>query len=119
MNHPNDVLEDIKKQLIAKKQNMLSKLASLKSQDPYENPDRLNDNAASDTDASEESSHERVEALEKELNMTIEEIDSVFVKIENGTYGKCQNCGKLIDSGRLNIKPTALFCVPCEKKMEK
>ncbi len=94
-------------------------LSSLKSQDPFSDPDRLNDNAASDTDAKEEISHERMEALEKELKLSMEEIEKALERIKKGTYGKCMSCSKMIDTERLAIKPTALYCVDCEKRRER
>lgn len=110
------VLEQIKKLLIAERKRQEGIVASLVAQDPFSNPDRLNDNAASDTEASEESSHERMEALEKTVRRAIEEIDGALERIKNGTYGICRSCGKHIKEQRLSIKPTATLCMSCEKK---
>src|SRR3989338_156873 len=95
------------------------KISSRKIQSPVSDQDRLNDNAASDTEAKEESSHERMEALEKVLRRGLEEINLALTRIKKGTYGKCQNCGQMIDTDRLGVKPTALYCVTCERKKEK
>ena len=119
MKFPANILEEIKKHLTREKNKIESKLASLAAQDPYSDPERLIDNAASDTEAKEESSHERMEALEKELRLSLTEIENTLERIKNNTYGKCLSCGKLIDTDRLAIKPTALYCVDCERKKEK
>lgn len=119
MKFPQNVLEQIKKHLTRQRDKKESTLASIKSQDPFSDPDRLIDNAASDTEAKEESSHERMEALEKELRLQLTEIEETLVRIKKGTYGKCLSCKKMIDTDRLAIKPTALYCVECEKKKEK
>jgi DnaK suppressor protein len=119
MNIPANILADIKKQLEEEKNKIKTTSAALKLQDPFSDPDRLIDNAASDTDAKEESSHERMEAIGKELDLHMVEIEEALQKIQNGTYGKCLSCKKNIDSGRLAIKPTALYCVTCEIKKEK
>lgn len=119
MKFPKKLLNSIYQNLIKLKKSREKRISSLKLQDPFSDPDRLNDNAASDTEAKEESSHERMEALEKELKRNLEEINLTLEKIKKGTYGKCQNCGKMIDSERLAIKPTALYCVECERKKEK
>ena len=118
MQFPQSVLEQIKKHLLSEKQKLETTLVSLKSQDPFSDPDRLNDNAASDTDAKEEISHERMEALEKELKLHLVEVVEALARVEKGNYGKCVNCGKLIDTDRLAVKPTALYCVDCERKKE-
>lgn len=119
MKFPKDLLENIKHHLVAEKEKIEATLISLKSQDPFSDPDRLNDNAASDTEAKEESSHERMEALEKELKIHLTEIDQTLERVGKGIYGKCSRCHKIIDTDRLAIKPTALLCLACEKKKER
>lgn len=119
MNFPQTVLDDIRKHLVSEKAKIEATLLSLQSQDPFSDPDRLNDNAASDTEAKEESSHERMEALEKELRSHLEEVEKALERVESGTYGRCQSCQQLIDADRLAVKPTALSCVVCERKSEK
>lgn len=116
MKFPKELLDQIKLQLEEEKKKIEVNLDSLKSQDPFSDPDRLNDNAASDTDAKEETSHDRVEAIEKELRLNLSEMNEALLRVEKGNYGICQNCGKMIDTDRLAVKPTALYCVECEKK---
>src|SRR3989338_1172757 len=111
MNTPKELLKKISSNLVNLRKQVMERIQSLKLQDPFSDPDRLNDNAASDTEANEESSHERMEALEKELKRNLEEINITLEKIKKGNYGKCQNCGKMIDTDRLAVKPTALYCV--------
>lgn len=50
---------------------------------------------------------------------TLREIDEALERIDNGTFGVCQNCGKPISKGRLAAKPHARFCVPCKSELEK
>lgn len=119
MKFPIEVLESIKKHLVQLRSKIKKTLSSLEEQDPFSNPDRLTDNAASDTDAKEESSHDRMEALESELKLHLEEINQTLERIKKGTYGKCQQCKKMIDTDRLAIKPTAFYCVDCKGKREK
>lgn len=116
MSYSQTVLDHIKKQLSEEKERQTGVLSSLVAQDPFSNPDRLNDNAASDTEANEESSHERMEALEKTVRSAIEDIDEALGRIEKGTYGVCRSCHKHIDEQRLSVKPTATLCMSCEKK---
>ena len=67
MKLPKELLTKLSSNLLHLRKQVQGRIMSLKLQDPFSNPDRLNDNAASDTEANEESSHERMEALEKEL----------------------------------------------------
>lgn len=119
MNFPMTILDKISSYLLNEKTRVIKRLSSIKAQDPYSDPDRLIDNAASDTEANEESSHERMEALEKELRSHMADIEDALKRIKKGTYGKCQSCTKMISPDRLTIKPTALYCVECERQKEK
>ena len=46
-------------------------------------------------------------------------IDAALLKVENGTYGKCETCGSSIPLQRLQIKPDARLCVKCKELLEK
>ncbi len=39
-------------------------------------------------------------------------------KMEEGTYGKCQCCGKQIPRERLDAHPQALYCIFCQESIE-
>jgi len=47
------------------------------------------------------------------------EIDEALERIEDKTYGICEECGKRIASNRLKIMPFARLCVPCKSNIEK
>lgn len=44
------------------------------------------------------------------------EIDSALYKIENGTYGVCEQCKNKIDEDRLEILPETNLCSNCAKE---
>lgn len=48
-----------------------------------------------------------VEGFESEL----EEIEAALARIDDGSYGTCETCGKAIPKERLEVKPAARFCV--------
>lgn len=113
---PKDTLAEVIKHLEAEKLRLAVRIRELSTQDPFHDPDRTNDNAASDTEASEESNHDRVAALVAELSQQAGEVDAALVKIHEGTYGSCVVCGTMIDTDRLAIHPTATMCLSCESK---
>lgn len=41
-------------------------------------------------------------------------IDEALRRIEDGTYGKCHNCGKQIQIPRLKVVPHARLCIECK-----
>ncbi len=46
------------------------------------------------------------------------QIDEALVRLDEGTYGECMDCGKTIPQKRLQLVPFALRCVDCERNRE-
>lgn len=47
------------------------------------------------------------------------ELDDALKKIEDGTFGICEECKSLITKTRLEVVPFARLCVKCQEKKEK
>ncbi len=45
------------------------------------------------------------------LQVTLADVDRALVKLEEGSYGTCDGCGKPIGDGRLQALPWAVLCV--------
>ncbi len=116
---PSDVLDQVRTALEEEKSKVAVRIAELAAQDPYRDPDRVNDNAASDAEASEESNHDRYAAMVEELKARVYALDEALVRVGSGTYGFCVRCGNMIDTDRLSIVPTATLCLDCERKRKK
>jgi DnaK suppressor protein len=39
-------------------------------------------------------------------------------RVEQGTYGRCENCGEMIDIQRLRLMPFTAYCISCQKEKE-
>ena len=48
----------------------------------------------------------------------IDQIDMALGKIDNGTYGICEDCGGEIPLARLEALPFATQCIECKRKAE-
>ncbi len=116
---PSDVLNQVRIALEEEKSRVASRILELSAQDPYSDPDRVNDNAASDAEASEESNHDRYQAMVDEMKARILALDEALERVGSGTYGYCVNCRTMIDTDRLAIVPTATLCSECERKKGK
>jgi len=57
---------------------------------------------------------ERDLALSAQAMAAVEEIDHTLAKMDNGTYGICENCGRLIPKARLEALPYARLCIDCK-----
>jgi RNA polymerase-binding protein DksA len=47
------------------------------------------------------------------------ELDDAMKKIEDGTFGVCEECKSLISKTRLKAVPFAKLCVKCQERKEK
>ena len=70
---------------------------------------------------------EATETLELEKRLTLENrvrqeiatVEHALEKIEKGTYGLCDNCGKKIAPERLEALPQASLCLNCKALLTK
>lgn len=46
------------------------------------------------------------------------DIADAFRKLQNNTFGLCEECGEEIDIKRLQVNPLARYCVACKTKKE-
>ena len=52
-------------------------------------------------------------SVETTLEKRLQEIIEALERMENGTYGLCDNCKKEIDIERLRANPAAKTCITC------
>jgi len=57
----------------------------------------------------------RIRDRERKL---INKIQRALNKIEEGTFGVCEDCGGEISEDRLNVRPFTSQCIRCKKEME-
>ncbi len=70
-------------------------------------------------EASDLSNRQLLLSLNEADMKKLKEIDEALERIEEGTYGICEECGEPISIKRLEVKPTALYCVECKSRLEK
>jgi len=59
-----------------------------------------------------------LDRLDEREKREIEAIDLALTRIETGSYGRCQGCGKDIPVARLQAVPTATTCLACGEARE-
>jgi DnaK suppressor protein len=57
--------------------------------------------------------------LENRIRKELAGVEHALQKFEEGTYGKCDNCGKPIDPARLEALPQASLCMECKALLAK
>lgn len=51
------------------------------------------------------------EGLEEGAQQTLAQIDRALARVDDGTYGSCERCGKPIGEERLRARPWATLCI--------
>lgn len=64
-------------------------------------------------------SKERDLWLAQDAKQRLTFIDQALARVDDGTYGRCINCGKPIPEERLRMLPLARYDVECQSKLEK
>ncbi|HEX4759274.1 MAG TPA: TraR/DksA C4-type zinc finger protein [Thermoleophilaceae bacterium] len=47
------------------------------------------------------------------LELSDERVQRALEKLDEGSYGACDNCGKPIAEGRLEARPDSVLCIDC------
>lgn len=61
---------------------------------------------------------EREQALARHIEGALAQVRRALHKLELGTYGQCDSCGRQIDAERLQALPQATTCLACRRQAE-
>ena len=119
MTIPSRVLKPVADFLLNKYKKLERRKKELEKEDPFSDEARVNNNAAIDAEAAEQSGHDRVAVLKSEVDKGLINIRKSLTRIKLGKYGLCEECGQMIDTDRLAIDPTVSNCIKCLKASKK
>lgn len=69
-----------------------------------------------DADAAENA--ERTNAIARNAQMLLNQVNAALHRIAEGTYGTCGTCGRQIAPRRLEALPSAALCIECQANAE-
>ncbi|MDD3386691.1 MAG: TraR/DksA family transcriptional regulator [Candidatus Pacebacteria bacterium] len=112
-----EFLNQRKEDLLREKEEIekeLSSFANKTSENNWETnfPHNMN-NSNEDEDTDEVEEYENLLPVERSLEERLMNINIALEKIEKGSYGKCDKCGKEISEERLTAIPEAKNCIEC------
>jgi DnaK suppressor protein len=55
--------------------------------------------------------------LENE-DQLLADVNDALARIEQGTFGRCENCGQEISKDRLDALPYARYCIRCARRLQ-
>ena len=109
--------EEFRTLLEAERARIANAIEYLASENPGSIQDELGELGGFGTDnhlgdmASVTFDRELDEGLEEGAQQTLEQIDRALAKLDDGTYGICERCGKPIGEERLRARPWATLCI--------
>ena len=61
---------------------------------------------------------EKAVSMLEQHQAELADIDRALKRLEDGSYGRCEACGKEIPAERLEARPAARFCIEDQKSIE-
>jgi DnaK suppressor protein len=102
-----ELLATRRKELLAEAQRSLGGMTTTK------------DNFPDPTDrASLESNRNAMLRIRDRERKLLSKIDEALVRIEDGSYGACEECGGPIGVERLRARPVTTLCIECKSEQE-
>ena len=78
----------------------------------------LNQSKITDDDGLADAAAEMDVAMVIRESQELQDIEAALMRIGDGSYGSCSDCGDAIDHARLKANPAARRCLPCQEKYE-
>jgi RNA polymerase-binding protein DksA len=111
------VLQEMRLLLEQERERIANAIEYLHAENPGNMEDELGELAGRGSDnhmgdmASVTFDRELDQGLEEGAQQTLAQIDRALAKIDDGTYGICERCGKPIAEERLRARPWATLCI--------
>ena len=85
--------------------------------DPISDSGGMRGHSAEEADAMADA--ERNDLVLGNSRTLLEQVKAALQRLDDGTYGYCQRCGKPIDARRLDALPYALYDLECQEAVER
>ena len=108
-------LQFFKELLKKEKEKLLEKMEKMKNGEVYVDKDAIKDVVDAASDELDKAFVMRIRDRELKL---LKKIDEALNRIEQGTYGICEECGCEIEEKRLRARPVATLCIACKEEQE-
>ena len=120
MDHNENRDRELKKLLVNKKLGLLAEVKK-------DMGDKLEENVRLSFDILKDNPDKSVHELLKHVDARIignkseeiDDIDAALYKLDDGTYGVCEECGESIPVKRLEVVPSASYCVNCQSEIDR
>jgi DnaK suppressor protein len=111
--------EALRHMLLERRQQVLKQVEELLAQRRSAETEQREDVVPDAGDlAVQDSNGDQQIALMEIKNRMREQIDEALLRLDEGTYGVCEDCGREISEARLQVIPFARRCLECQQRAE-
>jgi DnaK suppressor protein len=111
--------EALRQMLLEARQQVLKEVEDLLARRRMAQAEQRDDSVPDVADmALQDATEEQQISLMELRNAMREQIDEALLRLDEGTYGICEDCGREISEGRLKAVPFARRCIQCQEKAE-
>jgi RNA polymerase-binding protein DksA len=107
--------EKLKKQLKEEHKRLKSQLST----SPVHDRGAIGYSTHQADDATEAFEQAKGLAMRQNTERLLDQVERALARFEDGTYGLCADCGRLIDPARLEALPYAQLCLDCQSRQER
>ena len=108
-------LDELRESLLSERAEVQAQLAELESSSFGTSQSDLSGEVAFDEEYADAGTatfeRERDESLTDNARDLLRKIEKALVRMDEGTYGLCERCGKPIEKARLKALPYATLCI--------
>jgi len=109
-------MKTIKEMLLKKREDLVQEISRRSKASTESGAQDIGDILDS---VSEERTRELDMILTDREKRKLAQIDDAIDRIDENTYGLCEDCGVKIPKARLRVLPFAKYCVECQEKTER
>jgi DnaK suppressor protein len=116
------VLDDARERLLARRDEIRAELDRMATEMQWLGEDQSDEGGLGNhigDDGSNVSEAERISTISDDLEDVLVQVNAALQRIDRGTYGKCQRCGKTIAPERLEAFPYVMYCIDCQAAIER
>jgi|KBSMisStaDraftv2_1062788.scaffolds.fasta_scaffold64451_2 DnaK suppressor protein len=108
-------IDGFKQTLLRKQRDLQANIARLEDEARESGEDEVRDSTDDATSSQGASESLQEDTLESE---TLIQVEDALQRIQDGTYGKCRDCGRPIEPARLEAVPWAAYCLEDQAKRD-
>ncbi|MBD3926789.1 TraR/DksA C4-type zinc finger protein [Nocardioides cavernae] len=112
-------MEEVRRRLAGEREQALTRLAGLTGDHEAMVAASLDTNADDEHDPEGTTiafERSQIGALVRQVRHHVAEVDAALERVEAGTYGVCEVCGRDIGAPRLEALPAARRCIRCASR---